>query len=498
MSTFHGLEMAKRALFTQQSALYTTGHNISNANTEGYSRQRVNFETLPAYPNGARNRPQIPGQLGQGVQAGSVERIRDSFLDLQYRAENSKSGYWETMSNSLYRMESLLNEPSESGLSNTMDKFWQSLQDLSVNPENTGARSVVVQRGQAVADTFNYLTSNLENMQSDLRKQVDVTIKDANSIIRQIDQINNQIKETEPHGYLANDLYDDRDRLIDELSGIVNIKVHRKESAESSPDNAAGLTQIELVDDSGKSLPNGPVYLVDPTSDTGSTFQQFSLAEADEVNEIKLGNDLVQGLPTGSLKSLIDAHGYDGSDPNAVSYKNVLEDIQTLATEFTTAFNDVQKGGYDLNGVAGTDFFVKDADGNIIVAQEIMDDPALVAASAVANETGNGQNASKLANVFNDKIGGPLGVDASVKSFYEGVIGSLGVAAQEANRMSANTAALKSQVQEQRMSVSSVSLDEKMTNMIKFQHAYNAAARNMTAMDEILDRIINNLGIVGR
>src|SRR5690606_8204374 len=155
MSTFHGLEMAKRALFTQQSALYTTGHNISNANTEGYSRKRVNFETLPAYPNGARNRPQITGHFRQGVQAGYVERIRDSFLDLQYRAENSKSGYWETMSNSLYRMESLLNEPSESGLSNTMDKFWQSLQDLSVNPENTGARSVVVQRGQAVADTFN-------------------------------------------------------------------------------------------------------------------------------------------------------------------------------------------------------------------------------------------------------------------------------------------------------------------------------------------------------
>ncbi|WP_042142646.1 flagellar hook-associated protein FlgK [Paucisalibacillus sp. EB02] len=498
MSTFHGLEMAKRALFTQQSALYTTGHNISNANTEGYTRQRVNFETLPAYPNGARNRPQIPGQLGQGVQAGSVERIRDSFLDLQYRAENSKSGYWETMSNSLYRMESLLNEPSESGLANTMDKFWQSLQDLSVDPENAGARSVVVQRGQAVADTFNYLTGNLETMKSDIRRQVDVTIKDANSLIRQINQINNQIKETEPHGYLANDLYDDRDRLIDELSGIVNIKVHRVASAESSPDIAAGLTQIELVDDNGKSLPNGPVYLVDPTSESGSTYQEFSLNESDEINEIQIGNNMLQELPSGSLKSLIEAHGYDGSNPNAVSYKNVLDKINTLAQEFATAFNGVHEGGFDLNGDAGKAFFVVDSNGNLTVAQEIMDDPALLAASSVAFETGNGQNASNLANVFDDKIGGSLGVDASVKSFYEGLIGSLGVAAQEANRMAANTGALKSQVQEQRMSVSSVSLDEEMTNMIKFQHAYNAAARSMTSMDEILDRIINNLGIVGR
>ena len=92
MSTFHGLEMAKQALYAQQSALYTTGHNIANANTEGYSRQRVNFETMPAYPSGSRNRPQLPGQIGTGVKTGSIERIRDMFLDNQFRAEHSKAG----------------------------------------------------------------------------------------------------------------------------------------------------------------------------------------------------------------------------------------------------------------------------------------------------------------------------------------------------------------------------------------------------------------------
>src|SRR5690625_1772986 len=147
MSTFHGLEMAKQALFAQRSALYTTGHNISNANTEGYSRQRVNFETMSPYPAGARNRPEIPGQMGTGVKAGSIERVRDQFLDNQFRAENGKSGYWETMSHALGRMENILNEPSESGLSHTMNQFWESLQDLGVSPDNSGARSVVAQRG---------------------------------------------------------------------------------------------------------------------------------------------------------------------------------------------------------------------------------------------------------------------------------------------------------------------------------------------------------------
>src|SRR5699024_2242255 len=153
MSTFHGLEMARQALFAQQSALYTTGHNISNANTDGYSRQRVNFETTSPFPAPSRVQPQIAGQKGTGVDIGSIQRIRDHFLDVQYRNENGKLGYWETKSEALKRMENLLNEPTDEGLAAVMNEFWQSLNDLAVNPDNTGARSVVAQRGLAVAET---------------------------------------------------------------------------------------------------------------------------------------------------------------------------------------------------------------------------------------------------------------------------------------------------------------------------------------------------------
>lgn len=202
MSTFHGLEMAKQALFAQRSALHTTGHNISNANTEGYTRQRVNFETTSPYPAGARNRPEMPGQMGTGVQAGSIERVRDQFLDNQFRAENGKSGYWEAMSDALGRMENIMNEPSESGLSHTMDQFWQSLQDLAVSPDHSGARSVVAQRGLAVGETFNYLGDSLSSIRTDLQNQINTTVSDANSTMRQIHNINEQIKQLEPHGYL--------------------------------------------------------------------------------------------------------------------------------------------------------------------------------------------------------------------------------------------------------------------------------------------------------
>lgn len=114
MSTFRGLEMARRALSTQQSALYTTGHNISNANTPGYSRQRVNMQAMNAYPTPGMNSPHLPGQMGTGVEAGSVQRIRNQFLDTQFRSENASVGYWSQRTEALSRMENLLNEPSDS------------------------------------------------------------------------------------------------------------------------------------------------------------------------------------------------------------------------------------------------------------------------------------------------------------------------------------------------------------------------------------------------
>src|SRR5690625_7982964 len=110
MSTFHGLEMAKRALSVQQAALYTTGHNISNAHTKGYSRQRVDLHTTLPYPAVGKNRPQIPGQIGTGVEVGAVTRVRNEFLDKQFRSENMRAGFWSAQSDALFRLEELLNE----------------------------------------------------------------------------------------------------------------------------------------------------------------------------------------------------------------------------------------------------------------------------------------------------------------------------------------------------------------------------------------------------
>src|SRR5699024_10702377 len=154
-------------------------------------------------------------QKGTSVEIDVIERIRNKFLDIQYSTENSNMGYWSTRQKALSRMESLMNEQSKDGLQATMDNFWESLQGLSNEPEDSGARSVVAERGLAVAETFNHLSRELGKIKGDLKDEINDTADKINGLLDGINNINKQIKKIEPHGQLANDLYDERARLLD-------------------------------------------------------------------------------------------------------------------------------------------------------------------------------------------------------------------------------------------------------------------------------------------
>ncbi|MFB1049914.1 flagellar hook-associated protein FlgK [Paraliobacillus sp. JSM ZJ581] len=509
VSTFHGLEVAMRALSTQQSALYTTSHNISNANTEGYTRQRVNFEQVSTLTP-SRYTEGVKSDIGSGVQAGSIQRVRDRFLDVQFRNEHSKLGYYDQRAAALKQMEDLMNEPSKEGLNAVMDQFYGSLQDLADHPEHSGTRSVVAQRGLALADTFNYLNSSLQKVRGDIKNQIDVTVKDINSIISQINDVNDEIKGIEPHGHVPNTLYDERDRLIDELSSIANISVtYDKSSGQPSPiaEGVATITlngvgqDVTLVD--GKT---GAVNHLEVGYDSDDNVTTFSFFNPDDAAVQPIDIAAVDFGSQGELKGLMEMNGYIGADIDgdgngdvAGYYNEMISDIDQMAEAFADAFNTVQQSGIDLYGDPGKPFFEYNASspaGSITVNQEILDDPDLIAASK-NGDAGDGTNATNLSDVLN-QTGIGLGEKKSTRSFYQSLIGDMGVKAQEANRMLSNAAVLEQQVQENRDSVSAVSLDEEMTNLIKFQHAYNAAARGMTTVDEMLDRIINNMGLVGR
>ncbi|MGP7818535.1 flagellar hook-associated protein FlgK [Niallia sp. 01092] len=548
VSTFHGLETAKRALTTQQLAISTTGHNIANANTPGYTRQRVNLTTTESYPAVAMNSPKMPGQLGTGVSADQIQRIRDSFVDMQYRKETSKMGYWESKADMLSQMENVMDELSNTGLSNSMDLFWNSLQDLATEPENDGARRVVRERGSHLVESFHYMNSSLKAIQKDNRNTLDNTQDNVNSILKQVNQLNKQIGAVEPNGYLPNDLYDERDRLVDELSSMVNIKIETKSSGGLATASAEGLYDIFMATPEGDVLTdsNGqPIKLVDAATKTANgihiqyqdhvqldspvtAIKFFKLSneptdtnefegistntEADSATGLYTINDFSDLNSQGKLKGVIEGYGYlDGNDTKGI-FNNLLADLDQMAATFVQTFNEVHRSGYSLNEIQtgaerDIDFFTftdstitannpKGAAATLKLSNDILEDAENIAAATEAS-SGNGTNALRLAKVKDESLlfGGTL---TNVQSFYQGMIGKLGEQASEANRMEKTSGILKNSVEQTRMSVSSVSLDEEMIDLMKYQQAYNSAARMITIADEMLDKIINGMGVGGR
>ncbi|MFJ8246274.1 flagellar hook-associated protein FlgK [Peribacillus asahii] len=516
VSTFMGLETSKRALSVAQSALYTTGHNVANANTPGYSRQRVNLSATESFPSPALNSPRIAGQLGTGVEAGSIQRIRDSFLDSQYRSQSSKVGYYSSLSESLTKMEEILNDPSESGLLNTMNNFWGSLEDLTTNTDNIGARAVVASSGQMVAETLNYYYNALTSVQEDLRYQIGVEQSGINTIISNIQSINEKISKVEPHGYVPNDLYDERDTLVDQLSQFMNVKVSTVFPEKYGiVDKAAaeGLYNIELIQEDGSSyMPPINLISVNHTGIVGAnTIEVQTDSATGAISGVKIGGTMLQDYKfAGALTGLIESAGYveDGTVKGA--YPDMLQKLNDMTQAFVNEFNYVHSQGFVVGDppTKGGNFFEitagKNAAQTIKVNADIIKDPSLIASGAKSNAAGDNENAHNLAAIkskdFTQYESGniPPGLNGTFDTYYAGVIGNLGVDSASVQKDYSNAQILATSVDKNRQSVSAVSLDEEMTDMVRYQQAYNAAARMVTLVDEMLDRIINGMGTGGR
>ncbi|MEG0380527.1 MAG: flagellar hook-associated protein FlgK, partial [Kurthia sp.] len=430
-STFMGLETSKRGLSVQQSALYTTGHNISNANTIGYSRQTVQMTPTNGFPGLGMNSPKIPGYLGTGATAGSITRVRDQFIDNQFRQETTNLGFWGSKTDAVKQLEDIFSEPSSYGLNTAFDDFYKAMQDISTTPTNDATRQVAVEKASHLADTFNYINKQLTQVQGDLKNQINVETKNVNSILEQILQLNKQIATVEPNGYLPNDLYDARDNLVDQLSQYIPITITKESNGGNSQGNAEGTyiismklgtstdgkpDTVELVNkkDAAKlTAQTTTVALTDAnfTEDEGYTpFSQFNIVMGGGgAGKTVSMAQMSKGM--GVLQSLVDSYGHveksaDGSTLSAESgtYPKKINDLNKLAAEFAKEFNEIHKsGGFTLGqdgkpSVAGKDFFVMSSGtefnaSNIAISEEIKKDYSQIAASSKEGESGNGTNA---------------------------------------------------------------------------------------------------------
>lgn len=444
-----------------------------------------------------------PGLLGTGVNVVSLQRIREEFLDVQLRSENKHFGYWEAKSDGLSKIETIMNEPSDTGLQKVMDQFWQSWQDLSVHPETASTRAVVLQRGIALQDTFASLSNSLSEMQRDIDNVVRIKAMDINSIAKQITDLNSQIGDVVPHGYQPNDLYDQRDLLIDKLSKMIDVKV-----------TAANNGMVDITIDN-QAFINGRTYAE----------MQVNANPITGFNDITLNG--AEFIPrSGSLAGVYETRGVANVVNGQVQYTGVIPDIMkrldALAINLTQQLNDVHRKGMSLNDVKGgmnapsdIPFFV-DADdptkspssaSKIRINPLILGNTNNIAAATPGQTTttsfeGDGSNALEMSKIkFKilsiQNVDGSQGESTTLDDYYRYSIAKLGIESQESQRMKKNSEILTGQVDNQRQSVSGVSIDEEMSEMVKYQHAYSASARVMTSMDEILDKVINGMGRVG-
>lgn len=523
-STFHGLETSKRSLLTQRVALQTVGHNIANAATEGYTRQRVTLSATEPLEAIGRQRSTLPGQLGTGVQYDSIMRIRDSYLDMQYRRENQALAMWTIHESTLQSIEALVNEPSDNGLRAVMDKFWNSLEVLNRDPSLLSARIDLIGSAVNLVDTFRNIDSGLTAIENDVALNVDRKIVQANRLIESIAELNNLIRRAEALGDNANDFRDQRDLMVDQLSTIVDVQVIETPEGDYSIISAG----VNVVN-------NDAATLLVPANAAAATAGELAGYQRalDEVTTIRNQlNAMVNTLVTGEITVRLE-NGYVTDRPMTANNAVTLEDGTTIPAgatipagsrivspvEFTVAgFNGLHQLGYSLSDPAESDipFFVT-SDGssqftieNIRVNPYVQNDTSKIAASGQyemvgttkVTVKGNSDIAHALTGLRDKVFNYPADLTSlssgTIDDYFRALVGDLGTRSNNAIRNKENQQNLVDSVNMRRQSVSGVSLDEEMVEMLRFQHAYNAAARNMTTVDEMLDRIINHTGLVGR
>jgi flagellar hook-associated protein 1 FlgK len=455
VSDFNGLRIALSSLYAQRKALQVTGQNIANVNTEGYSRQRVELiaDAGPSQPAG-ESRYAGPGM---GVLTGDTTRLRDQFLELRgYQEHAIDAGLTESQS-VLSRIELAFDEPSDDGISKLITSFLSAFDDVANNPDDLAARAQLVEQGKTLAAGFTQLDAALATQRTSAITELTAVVAEVNVAAARIAELNQNITTAVLNGFSPNELMDQRDLLISQMAEQIGVTV--RPGDDGHVDVFVGGTAIVR---GTRAVPLQVEVGTDPAQTVRVTWASDSYPAG------------VAGQAGGLLSGVNDV------------IPRYRDGLATAAQELADTVNAIHRTGFALDGSTNRDFFVAAPGGGIQVNAAIAADPGLVAASASATATRDGSIAQQIAEL------------TGVGDRYQRLVVDLGVESQAVNRRVEVQASIVEHVDAARESAAGVNLDEEMTLMLQYQHAYDAAARFLTAVDQALDTLINSTGLVGR
>jgi flagellar hook-associated protein 1 FlgK len=471
LGLFGSLNLGARSLATQQQGIETAGHNLANVNNPAYARQRINIQTGNTIPSPV-------GPIGTGAYVTSIQQIRDALLDQHIQGETSVGNFLDSKQTALNYAQALLGQEIDRqttgaegaaasngaggshGIADYLSNFFSSLQSLSTNPSSLTERQNVLAQAQNLAGRFNQIDAGLADLNTSLNSSVAQDVKTANLLISSIADLNKQIVTAEagtPGS--ANDLRDLRQQKIEDLSKLVNVQTSNE---------ANGAVDLAIA---GSSMVSG-VNVLDTlqTYDDGNGQTMVQAATA--------GAHLT--LTSGSIQGTIDAR--DGT------IQTLRTSLNTMAGQLITEVNAVHQAGYSLTGTTGATFFDGTDASSIKVNSALIGNPALLQAAGANGAVGDNTVALVLAQLADKKLPGLS--NQSFSQNFSQTVAVFGQALSSVNSDIGDQELVQNMLQGQRDSVSGVSLDEEMTDMMKFQKAYQASARLITTLDEMLDTVL--------
>lgn len=622
-NSFSGIEIGKRSLLAQSQSITTAGHNISNADTEGYSRQRVNVTTFNPIYRPDLSRAETPGQIGQGVSVESIERVRDELLEKRIVAQSNQESYWKTRENYYVMIEGVYNEPADISIRTNMDKFWQSWQELSLYPESKAARQAIISRGESLVNSIHQRNNALVGIGNILNGDIEATVEQVNSYSKQISELNIEIVKSKAMGDNPNDLLDRRDLLTEKLSNLINITTDNRDSDEfmihvdgkilvqggkyrsfdletvtdgtgyskvvwsdTKEDasfsggslgaliglrdedlrnelqslNTMTMNFVDLVNDVhrnavGANNTTGLDFFVeqpyvtnalgnydrngDGVEDTSMIFSMTGSNELNPQDQVgiegvitlsgKNGYVEIPYFPTDTVETVINRINDSTSEVKAYLDRNNELVLKATTSEDSSnpdfVIRYVEDSGHFLAGYAGilngsgeenaytfdvanavenltgnTQFSVApvlNPSGYVAINPALQLDVMSVAASypdvAGFAESGDGRAANDIASLRNSSV--MIGENKTFDDYFAESVTNVALKGEQAQLNYESQIAIMSDLRAMRDSISGVNIDEELADIIKFQHGYNAAAKFITVVDELLDTVINRLGV---